>query len=101
MANYLLFDDASRDRLLPFTHTRPVADIRCGILTMRDRWELYLHQTTGSLTQEHLSLVFPANTGNDIIYINGSIFANHALAIAIQELPPGQKLVKDDTVIAV
>jgi hypothetical protein len=98
--HYILFDDASRDHLLPFTHTRPVADIRCGILTMRSRWELCLQQSTSSLTQDYLSEVFPATAGNDNIYINGGIFATHALAEAINKLEDGQKLVHGNTVIA-
>ena len=101
MMDYILFDDHSRDHLLPFTHTRPVADIRCGILTMRERWELCLHQTTGSLTQDHLSAAFPAGNGTIATYINGSIFANHALVAAIEKLETGQKLVKGETIIAV
>ncbi len=98
--NYILFDDAARPRLLPFTHTRPVADIRCGILTMRERWERILQQPTGSLTEDYLQKVFPRNAGDDNIYINGSVFANAALVSAIRNLTPGQRLVKDDLTIA-
>ena len=37
--NYILFDGTVRNALLPFTFTRPVADIRVGILTIREKWE--------------------------------------------------------------
>ena len=40
--NYILFDNPGRDNLLPLTFTRPVADIRIGILTIREKWETYL-----------------------------------------------------------
>ncbi len=33
------FDGTVRNALLPFTFTRPVADIRVGILTIREKWE--------------------------------------------------------------
>ncbi|MCD6063907.1 MAG: Sugar nucleotidyl transferase, partial [Flavipsychrobacter sp.] len=33
-----LFDTNARQNLLPFTHTRAIADISCGIMTMRERW---------------------------------------------------------------
>jgi len=98
--NYLLFDDAHRNYLLPFTHTRPVADIRCGILTMRERWEKYLPGTTSTLTQNYLQGVFPLNSGNDNVYINGAVFGNNDIAVAIGGLKEGQKLVKGDTLIA-
>ena len=41
--NYILFDGDVRNALLPFTYTRPVADIRVGILTIREKWEKYLN----------------------------------------------------------
>ena len=49
--NYILFDGPNRDALLPFTYTRPVADIRVGILQDRTfvavRGELVPGATTG------------------------------------------------------
>ena len=98
----ILFDDNRRYRLLPFTHTRPVADIRCGILTMRERWERYLNMTdSGSLTEDYLQPVFPTKGGSDHLYINGGVFGNYELATAIARLQTGQKLVKDHITIAV
>jgi UDP-N-acetylglucosamine diphosphorylase/glucosamine-1-phosphate N-acetyltransferase len=99
--NYILFDDSVRSRLLPFTHTRPVADIRCGILTMRERWELLLKNTTSTLTENYLQKVFPFTDGEDNIYINASVFGNAALLDAISKLPTGKKLAAGETIIAV
>ena len=97
---FILFDNTDRDRLLPFTHTRPVADIRCGILTMRERWELCLKNKTSTLTQGYLRDVFPANCGKDNTYINGAVFGTEALVAAIDKLNAGEKLVKGETLIA-
>lgn len=97
---YILFDDSARDRLLPFTHTRPVADIRCGILTMRERWGKLLNSDTSTLTEEYLRDLFPANFGTDNIYINGSIFGSESLVSAIQLLPAESCMVKGKTLIA-
>lgn len=106
--NYILFDSPDRDRLLPFTHTRPVADIRCGILTMRERWEKYLPtgqagllSTTSTLTENYLQQVFPLIISNDNVYINGAVFAGNELVAAINELQQGQALIKDGQVIAI
>lgn len=97
-----LFDTASAAYLLPFTHTRPAADIRCGILTMRERWLQYLQATeSGSITTVLLSKVFPALYGEDNLYLNGNIFANVPLAIVVSNLQPGQALIQDETVIAI
>lgn len=98
--NYILFDSDIRYQLLPFTHTRPVADIRCGIMTMRARWEHFIKQETGSLTETYLQDVFPLNGGNDNLFINGSIFANAELYEEISKLEPQEQLVKNGLIIA-
>lgn len=99
--NYILFDDKSRYSLLPFTHTRPVADIRCGIGTMRDRWEYFTGRHTGTLTEPYLQHVFPldAAAGSNIL-INGAVFATKELYAAIQALQTGEKLVSGNTLLA-
>ena len=96
----ILFDDVSRAHLLPFAHTRPVADIRCGILTMRARWEKALNSPTGTLTEAYLQQVFPLNAGDDNCFINGNVFGDATITAAIQKLAPGQKLVKGIITIA-
>ncbi|MGB2138240.1 MAG: putative sugar nucleotidyl transferase, partial [Flavobacteriales bacterium] len=40
--NYILFDDF-RGNLLPLTYTRPVSEIRIGILTITEKWERFLN----------------------------------------------------------
>ena len=90
--NFILFEQ-DRERLFPFTHTRAVADIRCGILTMRERWELLLGQSTGTLTAGYLQGIYPSPAEGDAIYINGAVFATEALVAAIGQLQPGQRLV--------
>jgi UDP-N-acetylglucosamine diphosphorylase/glucosamine-1-phosphate N-acetyltransferase len=97
-----IFDTKISKNLLPFTHTRPTADIRCGILTMRERWEKYLQiAQSGSITETYLAKVFPPAFGSDNLYVNGGIFANVALGIVISNLKPGQALIQEDTIIAI
>lgn len=100
--NYILFDDSNRNNLLPFTHTRAVADIRCGIMTMRERWEYVLQvKNTSTLTQEYLQPVYASNWGVNDCYINGGIFASIELGKAIQNLAKNHRLVKDGVLIAI
>jgi UDP-N-acetylglucosamine diphosphorylase/glucosamine-1-phosphate N-acetyltransferase len=98
--DYILFDTQQRQQLLPFTHTRPIADIRCGIMTMRERWELLLQKETSTLTQNYLQEVFPLNLNELSILINASIFATSELVAAIQQLKIGEKLIQNQTLIA-
>ena len=57
--NYILFDGPYRENLLPFTYTKPVADLRIGILTIREKWELFLKTTTTTVTEDYLSEKYP------------------------------------------
>ncbi len=99
--NYILFDDLSRDRLLPFTFIRPVAEIRLGVLTIREKWEMWLHCTTSALTKDYLQEKYPLVQGELNVLINGAITPNADLVGEIEALKPGETLVKDSLLIAV
>lgn len=98
--NYILFDDQSRSNLLPLTFMRPVAEIRVGILTIREKWEKYLKIKTSTLTEEYLSQKFPIVREDDNILINGSICPTPEIVKEILELKPNQTLVSADSIIA-
>ncbi len=98
--NFILFDGANRDRLLPFTFTRPVADIRAGIMTVREKWEFLLGQNTSSLTQDYLSEKFPLVLERENILINGSVIPDIQLIDRIKKLKPGESLKKGEVLIA-
>lgn len=97
----ILFDDQKRINLLPFTHTRPAADIRCGILTMRERWEKRLSvSSSGTLTESFLQEVYPGPVAADTWLLNGRMFATSPVVNAVLALQPGQKLLGANGVIA-
>jgi len=98
--NYILFDGTVRDALLPFTFTRPVADIRIGILTIREKWEKYLGSTTTTLTEEYLSEKFPMVELAENIMINASFLPNDILSELVSNLEPNQAIFKGEEVIA-
>ncbi len=98
--NYILFDGPARNALLPFTFTRPVADIRVGILTIREKWEKYLQTTTTSVTEQYLSMKYPMVEMPENIMINASYLPNDILVEMIKNLEQNQAIFKDDHVIA-
>jgi len=99
--NFILFDDQSvRNNLLPLTFTRPVADVRFGILTMREKWEHYLNAKTSSLTEAYLQKKFPLVKGEINILINSSIAPSKELVEEILSLEMDQALVGDFKVVA-
>ncbi len=99
--NYILFDDSSRNSLLPLTLTRPVADIRIGILTVREKWEKLLQAQTSSLTQDYLSGKFPLFHEDTSVLINGSVLPTVELADAVAGLKPGESLAAGKVLLAV
>jgi UDP-N-acetylglucosamine diphosphorylase/glucosamine-1-phosphate N-acetyltransferase len=98
--NYILFDGTSRNALLPFTFTRPVADIRIGILTIREKWEKYLNTTTTTVTEDYLSDKYPMVEVAENILINASFLPNESLVEKISLLQKNQAIFKNDEVIA-
>ncbi len=98
--NYVLFDGSVRDQLLPFTFTRPVADIRLGISTIREKWEYFLKQKTTTLTCDYLTEKFPLETQEENILINASVLPDKTLAEQVMNLKDGKALVQGDLIIA-
>ena len=99
--NYILFDESIvRTNLLPLTFMRPVADIRTGILTIREKWEKRLKATTSTLTDGYLSNKFPIVRERENVLINGSICPNDEIVTAVKNLKPNQIVVYNDTIIA-
>ena len=98
--NIILFDDNGRDDLLPLCYTRPCGDLRVGILTIAKKWEHLLAVKVSFLTQDYLSIKFPAIYTQENYYINGRLLANHAILDLIQELKAGKSLHKDGNIIA-
>jgi UDP-N-acetylglucosamine diphosphorylase/glucosamine-1-phosphate N-acetyltransferase len=99
--NYILFDESIvRTNLLPLTFVRPVADIRIGILTIREKWEKRLKSKTSTLTDGYLSAKFPIVKESNNVLINGSICPNDEIIAAVKTLKPNQTVVYNDTIIA-
>lgn len=98
--NYILFDGPARNALLPFTFTRPVADILVGIMTIRQKWEMRLGSTTTTLTEEYLSEKFPMVEMEENIMINASFLPNTILAEMVSNLKHNQAIFKGEDVIA-
>jgi len=98
--NYILFDDYSRDNLLPLTFTRPTSEIRVGILTIKEKWEKYIKTTCSYITADYLSDKFPLKQDQYNILINGSVLPNDKLFNEIKTLKPGQTLVSGNDILA-
>ncbi|MDO6602728.1 MULTISPECIES: GlmU family protein [Arenibacter] len=98
--NYILFDGTVRRALLPFTFTRPVADIRIGILTIREKWENYLGNTITTITEDYLSERFPMVEMDENVLINASFLPNAELVELVANLNENEAVFLGEEVIA-
>lgn len=105
--NLIFFDQpVLRNNLKPFTLTRPISGIRCGILRLGEKWERRLvaeHQSgnTSNLTEGYLQAKFPLNIEQDNLLVNPAVCPDESLTRAVQALDTGQVLRQDEIIIAV
>jgi len=98
--NYILFDSDVRNSLLPFTYTRPVAEIRIGILTIREKWEFFLGFTTTTITEEYLEAKYPMVELNENILINASFLPTKNLVNQVRKLSKNQAIFQGEQIVA-
>ncbi|WP_026706830.1 GlmU family protein [Flavobacterium frigidarium] len=98
--NYILFDGPARNALLPFTYTRPVADVLIGIVSIRQKWEMHLGSTTTTLTEEYLSDKYPMVELEQNVMINASFLPTAELVDLITDLSDKQAIFKGEEVVA-
>ncbi|GAB3897006.1 putative sugar nucleotidyl transferase [Spirosoma agri] len=97
MFNLIVFDDPTiRPALLPFTFTRPVAEIRVGILTIAEKWAMRLNTTPSFLTEIYLKGKYPLQTTTDNLYVNGALCPTPELVDRINTLSIGESLISPD-----
>ncbi|HFA51441.1 MAG TPA: glucose-1-phosphate thymidylyltransferase [Bacteroidetes bacterium] len=100
MRNIILFDNETRDRLLPFTYTRPVCEIRVGILKIREKWEKWLHGKVSFITQEYLSEKYDITISERNYLINGSVIPNQEICSLVRQMEDGEAMLLNGELIA-
>ena len=97
----ILFDDNAHQTLRPLSFTRPIADLRIGILTIAEKWQKYLNSDFSFHTQSWLSGKFSRKVAADNIFINGSVCPDEDLVTAINRLQTGEALKYERQLVAV
>ncbi len=97
----ILFDGASHLSLFPITATKPVANLRIGILTIAEKWEKRLHCETSIRTKDYLEKKFTANHEEADLGIYAAVLPDDDLVEAIKELEKGQVLLHKKQLIAI
>ncbi len=99
--NLIFFDDQSWDNLLPLTFTRPVANLRLGILTIREKWEHYLGNRGSFLSRAYLREKYPLSVSQDNILVNGAMLPDNHLVSEVKNLQSGHGIQKNNRLLAI
>lgn len=100
--NIVLFDDpVTRQDLMPFTLTRPVAAIRIGIFTILEKWAMFSKTECSIDTVDYLQAKFQSKKNSDTVFINGALCPDDQLWKAIGSLAAGVSLIQGEKVLAV
>jgi UDP-N-acetylglucosamine diphosphorylase/glucosamine-1-phosphate N-acetyltransferase len=100
MKNIILFDPDTRNQLLPLTYTRPVCELRVGILTIREKWAHWYNAQTSYITQDYLSEKYPIVINSDNYVINGAVLPDTELCCRIDNLKTNEAILKKGELIA-
>ncbi|UKB80078.1 GlmU family protein [Chryseobacterium sp. MEBOG07] len=98
----LVFSDAQYwEDFLPLTFTRPVAAMRCGILTFSERWQKILENTEVSyFTEMYLQDKFKSPDEKESLFLVPNFLPTETVIQQIKDLKPGEALVYEDELIA-
>lgn len=100
MAHLILFDNETREHLLPLTYTRPVGALRVGILTISEKWERVMACPVSFLTQDYLSEKFEMDYGDENYLVNGSLLPTPQMVRLIRQLDYSEAILLDGELLA-
>jgi UDP-N-acetylglucosamine diphosphorylase/glucosamine-1-phosphate N-acetyltransferase len=98
--NIILFDTEARKRLFPLTLNKAFADIRTGILTIKERWEKIAGAEVFVLTDPYLQPLYETITAGDYILIDACVIPNHQIITGITSLSDGEGIKDENGLIA-
>ncbi len=99
--NIILFDtEQTWKNLLPLTYTRPISELRIGILRISEKWQKYLDGSISYFTQKYLQGKYPFSAEEENILINSSLLPDKYLSETIKNLPLNSILKKDNIILA-
>lgn len=98
----LVFSDAQFwEDFLPLTFTRPVAEMRCGILTFSERWQKLLDASEISfITEDYLQEKFSKPEKKEGLFIVPNFLPTENVLNQIKELKLGEALVYENELLA-
>ncbi|MFN4298471.1 MAG: GlmU family protein [Thermaurantimonas sp.] len=97
--NIILRDGNAYEHLKPFTFTRPVSEIRIGILTISEKYSRRGLEVSW-YTQEYLSVKYPMVIKDVNVVVDASICPTDIFVDALSNLKPGQGITIHGSLVA-
>lgn len=101
MDNIILIDNEEHwNALLPLSYTRPISELRVGIMTIRAKWEYLLNSSASYITKSYLAEKYPFTLKEDNLIINSTIIPTPYIIDKVKDLELNKAVVWNDTLIA-
>ncbi len=97
----LVFSDAQYwEYFLPLTFTKPISELRCGILTFAERWEKLLDiRDKRYITEEYLEVKYPRYEKKESLLIVPNFLPTEKVLDQIKNLQFGEALVYENELL--
>lgn len=95
---YLYDTPEAHENLLPLSYTRPIADFRVGITTIKEKWDSFLAAECRFLPVDYLIGrfgLFENEIDETVLFVAGGLLPDEKICQAIEGLEEGEELVKD------
>lgn len=93
--------DTNWKKFLPITFTRPVSQLRCGILKIHEKWEKWLGNSSVAVSEGYLNEKFFQDFEGGALIINSKVLPNPVLIDAIKSLEDKEILTANGTWLAI
>ena len=97
--NIILFDN-KREDFYPLSLTRPIAEFRLGVLTIKEKWGNYF-DSVSTFSNDYLAEKFNTKKiKEDNIWINSQLLPSKDIVTEIKSLRLGEVLMKESVILA-
>ena len=96
----ILFDTKAKQNLYPLAQTKAVADLRCGIFSVKERWEAISGLPVYVQAEDYLSDLYPNIPEDEYLFIDAAIKDEDGLRAQVLSLQPGEALCDDEGLVA-
>ena len=97
--NIILFDN-KREDFYPLSLTRPIAEFRLGVLTIKEKWGSYF-DSVSTFSNDYLAEKFNTKKiKEDNIWINSQLLPSKDIVTEIKSLRVGEVLKKESVILA-